>query len=58
MDNEELDDLYCSSSVVQVIRSRRIRLAGHVARMGGEERCMQGFGGEIRRKRTAWKTQA
>ena len=32
--NEELSDLYCSLNIVLVIKSRRIRRAGHVARMG------------------------
>jgi hypothetical protein len=32
--NEELNDLYSSSSIVRVIKSRRIGWAGHVARMG------------------------
>jgi len=32
--NEELNDLYCSPNIVQVLKSRRIRWAGHVARMG------------------------
>ena len=31
--NEELNDLYSSSNIVQVIKSRRMRWAGHVARM-------------------------
>ena len=31
--NEELNDLYSSSSIVRVTKSRRIRWAGHVARM-------------------------
>ena len=34
--NEELNDLYSSHNIVQVIKSRRMRLAGHVARMGEE----------------------
>ena len=34
--NEELNDLYCSSNIVRVIKSRRMRWAGHVARMGEE----------------------
>ena len=34
--NEELNDLYCSPNIVRVITSRRIRWAGHVARMGEE----------------------
>jgi len=32
--NEELNDLYCSHNIVRVIKSRRMRWAGHVARMG------------------------
>jgi len=32
--NEELNDLYCSPNFVRVIKSRRMRWAGHVARMG------------------------
>jgi hypothetical protein len=31
--NEELHDLYCSPTVVRVIKSIRMRWAGHVARM-------------------------
>jgi hypothetical protein len=32
--NEELHGLYCSPSIVRVIKARRMRWAGHVARMG------------------------
>jgi len=32
--NEELNDLYSSPSIVRVIKSRSLRYAGHVARMG------------------------
>jgi hypothetical protein len=32
--NEELHNLYCSPSKLGVIKSRRMRWAGHVARMG------------------------
>jgi hypothetical protein len=32
--NEELHNLYSSPSIIRVIRSRRMRWAGHVARMG------------------------
>jgi len=35
--NEELNDLYSSPNIVGVINSRRIRWAGHVARMGEEK---------------------
>jgi hypothetical protein len=34
--NEERNDLYCSPNIVRVIKSRRMRWAGHVVRM--EER--------------------
>ena len=32
--NEELNDLYSSSNIFRVIKSRRMRWTGHVARMG------------------------
>jgi hypothetical protein len=47
--NDELHRLYSSPNTVRVIKSRRMRWAGHVARMGegrGGERCSQGFGWE------------
>jgi len=37
--NEQLNDLYCSPNIIRMIRSRRIRWAGHVARIG-EGRCV------------------
>ena len=43
--NEELNDLYSLPNVLLVIKTRRMRWAGHVAREG-EERYIQGFGGE------------
>ena len=45
--NGELNDLYCSPNIVRVIKSRRMRWAGHVARMGERRGVrIQGFGGE------------
>jgi len=32
--NEELNDLYPSTNIMWVIKSRRMRWAGHVARVG------------------------
>ena len=32
--NEELNDLYCATNIVQVIKSRRMRRLGHVMCMG------------------------
>ena len=37
--NEELNDLYSSTNIVQVIKSRRMRWVMHAARMG-ERRCV------------------
>ena len=34
--NEELNDLYSLPNIVRVIKSRRMRWAGHVASMGEE----------------------
>jgi hypothetical protein len=42
---EELSDLYCLPNIIQAIKLRRMRWAGHVT-YGGEEVCTQGFGGE------------
>ena len=46
--NEELNDLYCSPNIVRVIKSRRMRWAGHVTRMGDRRdvRVYMGFGEE------------
>ena len=35
--NKELNDLYSSPNIVRVIKSRRMRWAGHVARRGSGE---------------------
>jgi hypothetical protein len=40
--NKELNDLYSSPTVVRVIKSRRMRWSGHVARMG-ERRGVYGI---------------
>jgi hypothetical protein len=32
--NEELNDMYSLTNIVRVVKSRRMRWAGHVARMG------------------------
>jgi hypothetical protein len=34
MHNRELHDLYSSPSIIRIIKSRKMRWAGHVARMG------------------------
>jgi hypothetical protein len=43
--NEELNDLYSLPNIIRVIKSRRMRWAGHIAHMG-KKRFIQDFGGE------------
>ena len=43
--NEELNDLYSSPNIVRVIKSRRMRCAEHVARMGEEWGCIGSWWG-------------
>jgi hypothetical protein len=54
--NDELHSLYSSPNIVRVIKSRRLRWAGHVARMWEGKSCLQGFDWEIRRQETTGKT--
>ena len=49
--NEELNDLYSSPNIVRVIKSRRMRWAGHVARMGEERRVYRVLVGKPEGKR-------
>jgi hypothetical protein len=56
--NEELHILYSSPNIIRQIKSRRMRWAGHVARMGEGRKFVQGFGGKARRKEATWKTKA
>jgi len=46
--NEELNDLYCSLNIARVIKSRIMRWAGHVARMGEERGCKGSWWGNRR----------
>jgi hypothetical protein len=42
--SEELHNLYSSSNIIR-IKSRRMRWAGHVVRIGGgDQKCVQHFG--------------
>jgi hypothetical protein len=54
---EELNDLYSSTSIVRAIKSRRIRWAGYVERMG-ERRGLYRVLVEKRGKETTRKIQA
>jgi len=44
--SEELNDLYYLPNIVRVIKSRRMRWAGHVARMGEERGVYRVLGGK------------
>jgi hypothetical protein len=44
--NEELNDLYSSPNIVRVIKSRKMRWAGHVARKGEERGLYRVFLGK------------
>jgi hypothetical protein len=50
MHNEELRDLYSSPSIIRIIKSRRMRWAGHVARMG-RRRTLIDYWRESKRER-------
>ena len=48
LDNQEFNDLHASPNIIRVVTKGKVRWAGHVAHgAGGEERCIQGFGGTI-----------
>jgi hypothetical protein len=49
--NEELNDLYSSRNIVRVVKSRRMRWAGHVARMGEDRGVYRGLVGKPEGKR-------
>jgi hypothetical protein len=48
--NEELNDLYCSPKIVRVVKSIRMRWAGHVARIGRGEACTGIWWGNQRKR--------
>ena len=51
MHNGELNDLYSSPNIVRVITSRRMRWAGHVARMSEERGVYRVLVGKPERRR-------
>jgi 3-oxoacyl-ACP reductase-like protein len=55
--NEELHDLSCSPIIVWVIKSRRKRLAGHVARLGEERGVYRVLVGNPEGKRPLGRTR-
>jgi hypothetical protein len=51
LNNEELHNLYSSSYIIRHIKSRRMRWAGHVARMGEEREVYRVLMGKSEGKR-------
>jgi hypothetical protein len=49
--NEEFRDLYSSPSIIKIIKSRRMRWAGHVGRMGEKINAYRLFVGKPEGKR-------
>jgi hypothetical protein len=49
--NEELNDLYSLLNIVRVVKSRRMRWAGHVARMGEDRGVHRALVGKPEGKR-------
>jgi hypothetical protein len=54
--NEKLQNLFSSPSIIRIIKSRRMRLVGHVVRMGRRE-CIWDIDGKDRRKESTGKTK-
>jgi hypothetical protein len=49
--DEELHNLYSSPSIIRIIKSRRMRWAGHVACMGGKRNVYKLLVGKLEEKR-------
>jgi len=57
MHNEELNDLYCSPNSFRVIKSRRMRWAGHVERMGERRGVYRTLVGNHEGKSPLWRVR-
>jgi len=54
---EELNDLYSSPNIVWLIKSRRMRWVGHVARMGERRVLCRALVGKHESERPLWRTR-
>jgi hypothetical protein len=55
--NEELHNLYSSPSIIRMVKSWRMRWAGHVARKGRKRRMHIRYWWESLKKRDNWEDQ-
>jgi hypothetical protein len=55
--DEELRELYSLLSIIRIMKTKRMRGAGHVFRLGGEEERVEVIGGKARGKDTTRKTK-
>jgi hypothetical protein len=55
--NEERHNLYSLPNIIRMIKSRRMKWAGHVARMGEARNAYRDICGKARRKETTRKTK-
>jgi hypothetical protein len=51
LNNEELHNLYSSPNIIRMIKSRRMRWAGHVAQMGETRNVYRILVGKLEKKR-------
>jgi hypothetical protein len=49
--NEELHNVYSSPNIIRMIKSRRIRWAGHVARIGEKRNIYTGYSWKRQKKK-------
>jgi hypothetical protein len=54
----ELHNLYSPPDIIRQMKSRKMRLARRVARVGEGRNVYKGFGGKARRKKSTWKAKA
>jgi hypothetical protein len=56
--HNELHNLYTSPNIIRQVKSRRMRWAGHVARMGAERNVYRVLIGKPEGNKTTWKAKA
>jgi hypothetical protein len=55
--NGEVHNLYSSATIIRMMKSRRMKWAGHLARMGEKRNAYRILVGKVRRKETTRKTK-